>query len=171
MGSAAVYADQLVVELRGLGAEVSEHFRRQFLRHASRLGPDSYADLGAMMAAECLEMKRDGHSLDARATDRALDRIRQRLTRELKGPARTEPLGDRLVVDPKPTVEQQVIGRDTLGAVLASLDISDLQVLDLWLSGRSSDETAGLLGVRPDAFRKRVSRILHRIREQPKRPD
>src|SRR5438270_13416024 len=97
---AVEYAGTLVLELRKMGAEVGEPFRQRFLRHAHRLGRDSYADLGAMVVTECFELKRDGRPLDAVAMRQVLDRIRQRLTRELKGPKRVEPVGDRPVMAP-----------------------------------------------------------------------
>jgi hypothetical protein len=161
--NAAEYADQLVFELRKIGAEVDESFRQKFLRHARRLGPDSYADLGAMIVTECFELKRDGHPLDTAAMRQVLDRIRQRLTRELKGPRWVEPLGDRPVAAP---IEQQKTHREVLDALLNTLDPLDLMLVELRLEGHTSETAAKAAGLTPAAVRKRFSRILQHLHDQ-----
>jgi DNA-binding CsgD family transcriptional regulator len=157
------YTDQLMEELRYVGAELPPGFRGQFLRHARHLRGDGYGDLGVLLVIECLEAKQKGEALDQVEVRRALDRVRKRLTREASG-WRPQPLADSQVPDRGEPPDRRTILLDTLRHAMSGLSVEELLVLELWASGRTSADAAQSLGMSAATFRQRVHRVIARLR-------
>src|SRR5690348_2679038 len=79
---ASEYTKGLANELQSIGAVLPQNFNRMFLGHARRLSQGSHSDLGTLLIIECLEAKKQGIALTAIEIQRAIDRVRHRLSRE-----------------------------------------------------------------------------------------
>jgi len=67
------------------------------------------------------------------------------------------------LVDPRPSPSRVVVNKELLQECRRRLSEEERQLADLRASGRSWDEIAGEVGVKPDTVRSRLTRALDRV--------